>query len=216
METEQRWTVNGVLHRDDDLPALIDMCGTKYWYQHGKLHRNGDQPAILSLPQNHWEGEEGEAWLRSWYQYGNLHRDGDQPAYIEGNGTQKWYQHGKLHRDGDQPAIIGYEKWGAYSFTHYYSWYQHNKLHRDGDQPAEIHADGTQVWYCHGKLHRENNRPAVVSLWFPPEWWEHNEYIPSDIIHARNARNKKACLTYLSMAHYLPADVMRFLISTFT
>ena len=38
--------LNGLFHRDDDLPAVIWSDGAKYWYQNGLHHRiNG--PAII-------------------------------------------------------------------------------------------------------------------------------------------------------------------------
>lgn len=39
------WHKNGLRHRDNDLPAVIENEG-KEWYQNGLLHRDNDLPAI--------------------------------------------------------------------------------------------------------------------------------------------------------------------------
>jgi hypothetical protein len=41
------WKKNGLLHRDNDKPALITPDGVVYWYKDGKQHRDGDKPAII-------------------------------------------------------------------------------------------------------------------------------------------------------------------------
>jgi hypothetical protein len=37
----------GELHRENDLPALTRLDGTKQWWINGKLHRENDKPAII-------------------------------------------------------------------------------------------------------------------------------------------------------------------------
>lgn len=44
---EQEWWVNGVKHRDNDLPA-VDCPNLKEWYKHGLRHRDGFQPAVIA------------------------------------------------------------------------------------------------------------------------------------------------------------------------
>lgn len=150
----QCWLRNGVLHRDDDLPAVVSANGYyREWRIDGKLHRDGDQPAMIG-------GEK-----REWYQHGKLHRDDDQPALILDYTRAAWYQHGEwLHDDGDQPALI------AAGETR--EWYIHGELHRDGDRPA-VMTPGIHRWYQHGKLHRDGDLPAVVwqQLGGRCEWW---------------------------------------------
>ena len=41
------YRVNGEIHRDNDLPAVIQADGTKWWYIDNKLHRDNDQPAVI-------------------------------------------------------------------------------------------------------------------------------------------------------------------------
>jgi HSP20 family molecular chaperone IbpA len=89
----------GKLHRDDDLPALIEKDEHSFveaWYKHGVLHRDGDMYAVND--QN---------YEKRWYKHGLLHRDGDLPAIEDIDENKAWYKHGVLHRDGDLPAFIG-------------------------------------------------------------------------------------------------------------
>ena len=87
------WTLNGKLHRENDLPAIEGVNGDKEWYQNGKKHRDYG-PAIKRV-----DGSEG------WYQYDKLHRDNDLPAIKLSNGSQSWWQHGQLHREGGPASI---------------------------------------------------------------------------------------------------------------
>jgi hypothetical protein len=41
---------NGWLHSCNDLPAMIDMFGNKFWYRDNKVHRSNNMPAIM------WQG----------------------------------------------------------------------------------------------------------------------------------------------------------------
>jgi len=41
------WKKNGLLHRDNDKPALITPDCMLYWYKDGKQHREGSKPAII-------------------------------------------------------------------------------------------------------------------------------------------------------------------------
>jgi hypothetical protein len=40
------WLVNGKIHRDNDLPAIEWIDGSKSWYINGKLHREDNKPAV--------------------------------------------------------------------------------------------------------------------------------------------------------------------------
>ena len=40
------WWLNGVLHRDDDKPAVL-IFGDQEWYQNGKQHRDNNRPAVI-------------------------------------------------------------------------------------------------------------------------------------------------------------------------
>lgn len=90
----RKWYQNGLLHRDDNLPAIECKNGDKYWYQNGLLHRDWDLPARVSVNGNN-----------VWYQNGEIHRDGDQPAVTYPIFGKWWYRDGLLHRDGDKHAI---------------------------------------------------------------------------------------------------------------
>ena len=85
--TKETWYKDGVLHRDDDLPAKTTRFGTQMWYKEGALHRDGDKPAVIRA-----DGSK-EWWINGW-----PHRDGDKPAIIRGNGTKEWYENGRWIR----------------------------------------------------------------------------------------------------------------------
>lgn len=84
---KRSWYRDGKLHRDDDLPAVIEADGSQMWYQHGKLHRRGDRPAVVwANGSQHW-------WKR-----GMLHREDGQPAIVEVDGRRAWYRYGAPYR----------------------------------------------------------------------------------------------------------------------
>ena len=83
-----------LIHRDYDLPAVVEDHGIRMWYQHGKLHRGGDRPAYIANPDTDFE-------LKIWFDHGVVHRLGGKPAII--NGYQHdWYEHGVLTK----PSLI--------------------------------------------------------------------------------------------------------------
>jgi hypothetical protein len=98
---EITWYQNNLIHRDKDLPAIIDNEGNKFWYQNNLIHRDNDLPAVIK--------KDGSKF---WYQNGLLHRDNDLPAIEERDGSKYWYQNGLLHRDAKDknenflPAVI--------------------------------------------------------------------------------------------------------------
>lgn len=51
-----RYYKNGLLHRDEDLPAIEYANGEKHYYKNGLLHRDGDLPAIERI-----------VWLNKYY-----------------------------------------------------------------------------------------------------------------------------------------------------
>lgn len=76
----QRWTCDGVLHRDDG-PAWIHWSGACKYYRDGVLHR-----------------DDGPAWITprmvvKYYHNGRLDRD-DGPAVIYANGSMRWHARG--------------------------------------------------------------------------------------------------------------------------
>ena len=93
----KEWYKNGILDRDNDLPAIECTYGLKKWYKNGQLH-------II-------ESSDGSKF---WYKDGERHRGGDFPAVELYNGTKEWYREGKYHRDGDLPAVVyadGTKEW---------------------------------------------------------------------------------------------------------
>jgi hypothetical protein len=44
--TTKHWYKNGLIHRENDKPAIEWSNGRKEWWINGKLHRENDKPAI--------------------------------------------------------------------------------------------------------------------------------------------------------------------------
>lgn len=104
MMGDKLWHKCGVLHRDNDKPAIILDNGDKFWYSNGKHHRGGDEPAKVFV-----NGK------KEWYKNDKLHRDNGKPAVEYNDGRTLWYENGKLHRlDGPACLIDGV---GQYYFN---------------------------------------------------------------------------------------------------
>lgn len=96
----------GLIHRDNDLPAIEHEDGSQEWWVHGFRHRDPDpitgreRPACIHTCGN-------LAYLKK----GKMHRsDKDEngnslPAVIYHNGTMYWAIEGKYHRT-DGYAVI--------------------------------------------------------------------------------------------------------------
>ena len=82
----KRWYVNGLLHRDNDLPAIEYLNGDKYWFVNGKRHRDNDLPAIECL-----DG------YKRWFLNGKCHRLGGLPATEYANGSKYYYIYGNQY-----------------------------------------------------------------------------------------------------------------------
>lgn len=51
----------GQIHRDNDLPAIIESDGTQHWYKNGQTHRENDLPAIMWFDgRNFWYKDDEE------------------------------------------------------------------------------------------------------------------------------------------------------------
>jgi hypothetical protein len=140
---DEEWYENGVLHRDNDLPAIVYSSGSKGWLKNGLKHREHDRPALVTCGG------------REWWVDGQRHRDGDNPAIINENGEREWWVKGVRHRDEDLPSIIrpGVAK----------IWFKHGFVYRSGDKPAIMYDNGTMEWFDNnGVIHRDGGQPAHV------------------------------------------------------
>ena len=77
------WYLNGLCHRENDLPAVEGFNGTKEWFINGKLHRENDKPAI-----EYFNGD------KYWCLNDKLHREKG-PAIEYTDNTKKWYWNGE-------------------------------------------------------------------------------------------------------------------------
>lgn len=88
----KKWHYKGILHRNNDKPAIIYSDGHMVWYKNGMVHRDDDNPAVIDKDS------------LTWHKKGELHRDNDKPALIR-TFMQVWYKNGELHRIGG-PAMV--------------------------------------------------------------------------------------------------------------
>lgn len=126
-EGNVEFQLDGKLHRDGDLPAVIKANGDRHWYQHDELHRGGDKPAI----------EMADGTLH-YFKNGVSHRAGGKPTTVYGTGATEYRVKGVRHREGGLPTQVDADGNGT-------MWHRRGKLHRD-DGPSLVFAAG------HGNL----------------------------------------------------------------
>ena len=163
----KRWYVEGVSHRDNDLPAMIYKNGDKHWFFYGKRHREGGPAEILVADGIFTDADFANA--KKWYVGGKLHRiDGPAVEYLD--GTKHWHIDGKLHRIGG--AAIEDHKGIE-------EWYFENKRHRlDGPAIVAKHkarnrnklpihdSKDKQISYTEKDIKVRADGTKAVELWF--------------------------------------------------
>jgi len=150
------YCINGKLHREHDLPAIIEEHGTKRWYRYGTQHRDGDFPAV--------EYPEGG---KEWWKHGIICRKTNASPLLISDEVLVWYLAGR-------PEGYGMASYLNVTFN---VWWENNKLHRDNDLPAIEASNGTKAWYQKGFLHRDNDQHAVEYVGGRLEWWVDGHFI---------------------------------------
>lgn len=142
-----RYSLDGYLHRENDLPAIEYDNGHKEWIRHGLLHRDDDKPAVIQ-----------SCGTNAWYQNGKLHREDDKPAIEFISGSKHYYRNGFRHRVAGKPAIVAHD--GTKK------WYFNGVLHRDNGLPAVEWANGEKEWWYKGEryIFREHLSSSRDSL----------------------------------------------------
>lgn len=161
---------DGLIHRDDDLPAKVKFCNingikelVKKWYQHGKKHRVSYTPEEGELPASikYHPGDVRVVRSMCWYYEGKKHRMlsplrgecDDKPALIRyfPNSTSislmAWYQHGKRHRN---PCVSFRGRKYLHALIEY-------AIGDNGNKYISM-----QQWYQDDKLHRDG-MPASIT-----------------------------------------------------
>ena len=85
---DQFWFTGEVLHRDDDLPAVVRDDHRHVflsWHKHGNNHRENDDPAVFMQ----WK-HNGEV-RQYWYRDDKLHREWALPAVVHSPGVHEWW-----------------------------------------------------------------------------------------------------------------------------
>ena len=78
---------------------------TELFYLNGDLHREGDLPAIIKYRPD------GTVRKKEFFKKDRRHRDGDQPAVIQywtdgSLQSEQFYHHGTMRRKGDESAFV--------------------------------------------------------------------------------------------------------------
>ena len=132
-----RYYRDGVLHRDNDKPAVVYSDGSREWWVHGKRLR-WDPRSPTEIRCNPATKNYEVSGTRVWHNIdGQIHRE-DEPAVIHADGSREWWQNGQRYRKNGLPTVEtaeGRRMW-------------HNRsgvLHRLG-LPAVIGPEGPEWW----------------------------------------------------------------------
>lgn len=167
----ERWyNAEGLIHRDNDLPAEIyiskntDEIIKEKWYRNGVLHRDGNLPSVIRRKYN-----DGNIYIayEIWYKNGLKHRDNNEPAKIlnvPGYCTIRWYYINGMKKNVDEskPAKIV-----IYNNKIESTWYIDGKKGRPDDLPARECRDingklSYEHWCVNDLQHRDNDKPATI------------------------------------------------------
>ena len=88
----KRWYKNGLLHREQDKPAIIYENGDKEWWINGKRHRENDKPSVI------WVNDP-----KCWQKNSEYHRLLGYSIYHNG---YKWIVKDKWLTNGNSLRII--------------------------------------------------------------------------------------------------------------
>ena len=157
----QEWRLFNKLHRENDLPAIINntgcywwwcqlnidtICNATIWYKAGVIHRSTKDPVTkLTLPAI--ISDEMSIWMLN----GKYYREREYPTQVTPT-EQIWMTHKhKIHRKHGPAKIITYKN----EIIHEY-WFR-NVLHNyDTKSPAKIwyvnDVVTKQEWYHYGVL----------------------------------------------------------------
>lgn len=95
IEGKTYFKVNGKLHRDVDLPAVIDREGRLEWFRNNMRDRRNGLPAVVGKNNGYKE----------WWINGNLSRENNLHTIENELGMCFWHKNNRKHRS-DGPAII--------------------------------------------------------------------------------------------------------------
>ena len=193
--------LNNKLHSFDDEPSYVSADGTiKKWSKNGQLHRDNDLPSsIVTKIYTTINNKEVTSITEQWYIDGNPQREKDKPTRYQKDVYRNFYTPSEItyvkeisewhnknsyrHRDGDKPAYVEkdfYYKEGKITRTTVTEkWFQNDKKHRDEDEPAFVFLsqalnlnEGEQLfsreemYYKNDQRHRDNDKPAVTLMTF--------------------------------------------------
>jgi hypothetical protein len=184
-----------MLHRDDDLPAIIRANGDKEWYIEDNRERvDDDLPTVIRANgDKEWYKDNmmcriiKENGDQIWYVDGKIGRDNikkrfdsdiSQPAIIRANGDREWYNNGEL--GNYMNSCVLYDEIENYPSIIRANgdkeWYYNGKLENiNFGLPAIIRANGDKEWYFNGKPGTNNGLPAIITSKYDIMWYENGQ-----------------------------------------
>ena len=171
----------GLLHREDDQPAIIFPFGCRVWYRHGQLHREKDQPALVCF--------QGCIYRMDLLPEPNWTNDKEDHYFDFRNGGATFPKHIEIHLPLDEetktlliirnlaPETLPDHNTICIDNTGLEIWSQDGQIGREQDQPAVV-SRHHQEWWTQGQRHREGDQPAFMYLddlgsWFHA-WFQHD------------------------------------------
>lgn len=171
--TIEKWYKNGVIHRDNDLPAYRNFCdqaanriAEESWYQNGLRHRDNDKPAftIKHFESNHLNS------IEVWFQNGKIYREDNKPVRIHYKNDTNIIKKEIYLEDIEKPEKKLYENKERYYIfkidTEYRDWWIYHRL--DGPAMIEYDTDGNKIyetWMKYNKIHREGDLPSEIDYY---------------------------------------------------
>lgn len=98
-DSVHQFMIGGILHRDNDLPAIVYPDGSAKWYNENKLHRDNDRPAIVF--QN---------GTQFWFTNGMKTRVNGLPAVLWADGDVEYWLDNKFHNLNGPACTRGSKK----------------------------------------------------------------------------------------------------------
>jgi hypothetical protein len=143
---KKKWYYKGLLHRNEDLPAIVD-SNTEMWYQFGQKHREGYKPAVI---------EDGHA------QFYFLNKRVEENEFMKMCNNINKYKYTENFNN---------EKYIVYQFLNIKMYTQNDIIKNIDKQPA-IFIEDSSIHINNNLLHNKFH-PSVYSSRYGDYWFHH-------------------------------------------
>jgi hypothetical protein len=173
---KETWTINGLLHREDDLPAEIEYCIFHFeninephylqnnrWFKNGKLYRENDLPTVetyLHDLEYNIIRKTAERWIIDYI-------PDESKTYIDEliEKRKKDIEFEEREKSDWELRLEKLRTWNKKPLYHRF-----NELNPINTGPASIQYFNngnisSEEWYKNGLLHRDGDLPAFISYY---------------------------------------------------